>query len=741
MKKLLCTFCAICFAANVTYAQGTDPIFWKQAKGPIGGMVTNIAVDSEQHLTISTLPAGFYRSTNRGDTWLSINKGLNRLQGKQVESDGGDYIFATTYYNEFLRFKDTETGWEYLDPGKGVSPLIIIPRFVINSKKNIIAVTTRYGILRSKDHGNNWERIGGPLKDSAFQYIAVGPNDALYTISQGDNIYRSQDDGDTWQKLPTPPPAAGRSSVLCMGVSLNNDILYGTMWGLVIRSSDQGVSWDTVFVHPDQHNIEAMARSGDGALYITTHSDFTDPTQTKTGGFFRSLANGAAGSWVARDQTERGESKFCLAVNKAGEIFHTSVAEGVSRSTDGGATWENKNNTLLANLTTSVVVNSKGSIFTSTSSKVFRSDDGNGDIWLEVNVPTRETPTPPFLRLTANDVLYYSSSFGLFRSDNNGNTWLHVITEDTNGVRFINDVAQLPNGDIMAAVDDAKLGLTVSKDNGYHFEKAPNLPSGEVIVAIASAPRDTVIIANNTSFYYRSDNKGINWALVSSANAGCAQLEIHPDGSYISRSALFLTISLDKGVTWSRIFPDSARQLLRDWTLFSFFIDRLGNLLVTTDSGLYRSAKPYSDWEFVGKGLNASGFDSNQYTSASQLAQNKQTGVFFAASRGQSIFRSTPDLGVNRSISASGSVAAEQNYPNPFSSTTAIRLNMDAPGHVTVKIYDLMGRYRQSIFSGMIDQGEHEIHFNANALPSGNYIYVIEREGEKAESNIMTLSK
>jgi hypothetical protein len=294
----------------------------------------------------------------------------------------------------------------------------------------------------------------------------------------------------------------------------------------------------------------------------------------------------------------------------------------------------------------------------------------------------------------------------------------------------------------MAAVEDMKFGLMVSKDNGYNFEKAPNLPPDNIIRAIAYARVDTIIIADNLNNYYRSENKGINWAIISQDNAGCQQLAIHPNGVYVSRSSIFVSASFNKGVTWQNIFPDSARLTLRDWTLNSFFIDRKGSILVTTDSGIYRSrTAPYSDWEFVSRGLNAADFDSNEYTSASQLAQNKQTGVFFAASRGQSVFRSVPDLGVHEPISASVAPAAEQNYPNPFSAMTTIRVKMNSQGHTNVKVFDLLGRSRQTVFSGFMEKGEHELLFKGDDLPAGNYIYVIERDGERTESNVMTLTK
>lgn len=63
------------------------------------------------------------------------------------------------------------------------------------------------------------------------------------------------------------------------------------------------------------------------------------------------------------------------------------------------------------------------------------------------------------------------------------------------------------------------------------------------------------------------------------------------------------------------------------------------------------------------------------------------------------------------------------NYPNPFNSYTTIPYELARPGHVNLSVYDLTGRIVSALADGMQPAGRHEVRFNANALPTGTYLY------------------
>ena len=68
-------------------------------------------------------------------------------------------------------------------------------------------------------------------------------------------------------------------------------------------------------------------------------------------------------------------------------------------------------------------------------------------------------------------------------------------------------------------------------------------------------------------------------------------------------------------------------------------------------------------------------------------------------------------------------IALHQNYPNPFNPETRILWEMNDEQHVTLSVYDLLGRRAAQLVDGVYPAGEHSITYDASALSSGVYIY------------------
>jgi hypothetical protein len=71
----------------------------------------------------------------------------------------------------------------------------------------------------------------------------------------------------------------------------------------------------------------------------------------------------------------------------------------------------------------------------------------------------------------------------------------------------------------------------------------------------------------------------------------------------------------------------------------------------------------------------------------------------------------------------------EQNYPNPFNPVTTIRFNIPESGHVTLKIYNVLGEEVSVLSDRKMNAGMNEITFNAENLSSGIYFYRLSVKG------------
>ena len=69
-----------------------------------------------------------------------------------------------------------------------------------------------------------------------------------------------------------------------------------------------------------------------------------------------------------------------------------------------------------------------------------------------------------------------------------------------------------------------------------------------------------------------------------------------------------------------------------------------------------------------------------------------------------------------------------QNYPNPFNPATSIRYSIPGPGHVTLKIYSILGREVRTLVNGRFNGGEHTVIWDGKdesglEAASGIYFY------------------
>ncbi len=91
-----------------------------------------------------------------------------------------------------------------------------------------------------------------------------------------------------------------------------------------------------------------------------------------------------------------------------------------------------------------------------------------------------------------------------------------------------------------------------------------------------------------------------------------------------------------------------------------------------------------------------------------------------------------------------------QNYPNPFNPSTKIKytipllpsLSKRSAGvgsHVTLKIYDILGREVATLVNKEQPPGTYEVTFNASSLTSGIYFYELKAGGYKAAKNMILL--
>jgi len=85
------------------------------------------------------------------------------------------------------------------------------------------------------------------------------------------------------------------------------------------------------------------------------------------------------------------------------------------------------------------------------------------------------------------------------------------------------------------------------------------------------------------------------------------------------------------------------------------------------------------------------------------------------------------------------SFALLQNYPNPFNPSTTIKFALPVKTNLSLNVYSTLGEKVAELFKGEMEEGYHEMMFNASGLSSGVYFYKIESENFNATKKLMLL--
>jgi len=82
--------------------------------------------------------------------------------------------------------------------------------------------------------------------------------------------------------------------------------------------------------------------------------------------------------------------------------------------------------------------------------------------------------------------------------------------------------------------------------------------------------------------------------------------------------------------------------------------------------------------------------------------------------------------------------ALEQNFPNPFNPSTEIQFSLPHKSHVTLTIFDLLGREVATLVSEELSAGSFSTRWDAAGFPSGVYLYRLQA-GEFVETKKLIL--
>jgi len=498
-----------------------------------------------------------------------------------------------------------KAGWQPLGPFGGSAAIVLVDRL---HRDSLLAATSNAQIFRSEDDGDSWSPVPfpGQFRATLHAFAVDHQNPGVYFVGLSSNapeysgIMRTSDSGLTWERIPDPKLRAVWSIAIWPRDS--RVIAAGTEDGLLL-TRDGGETWKRITTWDDAELKPVVSVTFDPAdskiMYIgTPHLAW----MTADGGeIWQSIHDG---------MLDDSDVFTILVDERSSTRVFAATCGGIYRSLDGGARWTK-------------LPEAKGASFRT--------------------YHIAQNPVQP-------NVLLAGTALGLVKSVDAGKTWKRLTAQSTRWITF--DPAR-PNR-VFVATDEA--GLFRSDDAGESLQAINQGFSNRHFAALATVENELYVSTLNgsgISILRRSASEpqwdevsGLALQSIQSATAAFAKpikgiprpalddLWIHDavtaeDGELLAATSRGLAKSKDAGLTW-RLVPGAL-----DGTTVSALCShptRAGVLFASLFGGVFRSLDYGRTWT----SLIVGGEHPNDFIAL--LVQPEHPDWLFALSRNHGVY-------------------------------------------------------------------------------------------------------
>jgi photosystem II stability/assembly factor-like uncharacterized protein len=362
-------------------------------------------------------------------------------------------------------------------------------------------------------------------------------------------------------------------------------------------------------------------------------------------------------------------------------IYAGTEGDGIFVSKDNGETWNSINEGLQNKVIHSIFINGT-TIFAGTEAGASLSTN-NGLNWSTINSGLAGKGVWSFAInnfMPGNSTIFAGTWSGVYYSTNNGTSW--QTTGLSNTTMPVNSIVVCNNFVFAATLAG---GVFKSYGGGFGWEDISiNIKDEYTLLVVAIMPVyslaaiDSYIIASagaGSGSFYRMKYTDSLFTI-----AGAISSRYQPNLSLAIRNSILFAGSLigdfiltnNDGSNWDHSLPSLTNETIYSLALNNLFI------FAGTENGIWRLSYPET---------------------STNVSKFKELPTGFSL---------------------------EQNYPNPFNPTTAISYKLSAYSHVSLKVYDVLGREVATLVNENKPEGNYKVEFNTNKLVSGIYFYTMQ---------------
>jgi len=277
-----------------------------------------LTLPANSHAQSKSLVAGEFRTAG---AWSSVGPAPPAIEASIAVDPVTRTVYIASLGGGILKSKDG--GQTFTSVNQGLDSLVVASLAMAQNDPNLIYAGTGAGIYKTVNGGASWNATGSDLLPLS---LIIDPTNAniLYAGFNGD-LQKTTDGGDTWVSSAN---GIDNPFVFSLAIDPNHtSVLYaGTAGTGAFKSVDGGATWNPL-------NVDSTVWS----LYVDPANSNVIYAGSNGNGVYKSTNAGA--SFVRTGSPVVG---VVLALAKSGKRLYAGTAtQGVSVSKDDGATWTN----------------------------------------------------------------------------------------------------------------------------------------------------------------------------------------------------------------------------------------------------------------------------------------------------------------------------------------------------------------------------------------------------------------
>lgn len=259
-------------------------------------------------------------STDRGQSWELSRKGMHFSHINDVQIHAGTLVVAGA---DCVFQSVNQAGTEWHQQIVGLQDPRVA-KLLIRQDSTILAFDIHGGVSEWRRLTEDWRPLGSGLPGEVVRSTATSQGGLLFAGTVSGRVFRSSDGGLMWSEVFRSPLQANVVSLYCMS---DTTVFAGTFGNGLFRSQDGGISWQPIAGGMSHPNVTAVVSAPDGDVYAGTYGL----------GVFRSTDLG--NSWTSISSGLENLYVTSLVCNRIGVLAAGTYGSGVFQTRNNGGVW------------------------------------------------------------------------------------------------------------------------------------------------------------------------------------------------------------------------------------------------------------------------------------------------------------------------------------------------------------------------------------------------------------------